>query len=1176
MTKFGTIDFNDSIIDALRDDRLVIFAGAGVSMGPPSNLSNFWKLATDIAQGTGLEPTAPLDRFLGELHHRNVAVHERAARLLSPEESAPNSLHYDLLRLFRRGDCVRLVTTNFDSHFVTAANELYKAVPNVYRAPALPRGYDFTGIVHVHGAVPYARDLVLTDSDFGRAYLTEGWARRFLVDVFRRYTVLFVGYSHNDVVMNYLARALPADSVAGRYALTEEDESWNLLGITPIRFEKSKGTNPFGALYEGVQRLAERNMRGALDWQSRLSELGCRLPPTDEEAISEVEQALREVHTTRFLIDAMRDPEWIRWLNRRNHLDALFSNDKLSERDQILSNWLVQYFVIEHPEHMFELIASHQLRLNSALWMSVAREIGVELDKQLEVTALERWVSIMLASIPDNGADFTFLMWLAERCASQECVAMTLKVFMAMSEYRLSVKQGGVWNSGEMPERSQLDAECQLLVDHWSLNEIWTKQLQPRLSRVAQPLLSQVVLRFELMHAELTVWGKAAPEWDPMSYGRSAIEPHEQDHYPAAIDVLVDAARDVLEWFADNSPALLNAWIERLITSDVPLLRRLAIHALTVHPQWSQDDRLQWLLERVGLHNISEHHEIYRAIAMNYPDASEAVRKVVVDAILTHNLPSYDVWPAETRTAHSHLEWLSWLLQAKPDCEFAGEALAPIKALYPRWGQSEHPEFTHWMGPAEWIGTKSPWSIEQLLSREPIEQLNELLSFEDSGFDMPSREGLLNTISEACKQNTNWAFSLGRALVEQELWSSDLLTSLIQGLQESELFVGDWRELLTLVSEPMLQAVHTHKIAGLLFSLVRDGGKSFAIDLLEQANSISLSIWQTLAGHDHDTGRVDWLGAGLNQPEGVIVHFWINGLSLYLNSEAPTERVLPENYRSWFTMVVNDETSKGGIGRSILTSQTAFLFGLDEVWTLQHIVPLFSDPNPQKFSQAWNGYLMWGRLNPALSDVLLPAFIAAVPRLASELDERRRRFIEFYTAIAIFYVSDPTQTLLPTLFQYCSLEERFAFASNLESILRRMQPPAINQLWNSWLRRYWEGRLQGVLAPLDEMEVSKMLGWLPYLGDAFPNAVAFVLRSPVSRIEQSQIFHTLRSSELVILFPTQTAELLIYLAQCASGHQLRFLSIIEARLPLLPADTRRNLDEAFARAGVVKQSNSNL
>ena len=58
MTKLGAIEFDDRILDAPRDDKLVVFAGAGVSMGPPSNLASFWKLTSDIAQGTGLEPVS--------------------------------------------------------------------------------------------------------------------------------------------------------------------------------------------------------------------------------------------------------------------------------------------------------------------------------------------------------------------------------------------------------------------------------------------------------------------------------------------------------------------------------------------------------------------------------------------------------------------------------------------------------------------------------------------------------------------------------------------------------------------------------------------------------------------------------------------------------------------------------------------------------------------------------------------------------------------------------------------------------------------------------------------------------------------------------------------------------------------------------------------------------------
>jgi hypothetical protein len=55
------------------------------------------------------------------------------------------------------------------------------------------------------------RRLVVTDKDFGRAYLREAWAARFLERIFSAVTVLFIRYSHGDVVMHYLTR-LPGES----------------------------------------------------------------------------------------------------------------------------------------------------------------------------------------------------------------------------------------------------------------------------------------------------------------------------------------------------------------------------------------------------------------------------------------------------------------------------------------------------------------------------------------------------------------------------------------------------------------------------------------------------------------------------------------------------------------------------------------------------------------------------------------------------------------------------------------------------------------------------------------------------------------------------------------------------------------------------------------------------
>ena len=57
-----------------------------------------------------------------------------------------------------------------------------------------------------------------------------GLAKHFLLDVLRQYAVLFVGCSHNGMVMNRLADHC-AEAVAGRLALTDEDGSWDLFRI---------------------------------------------------------------------------------------------------------------------------------------------------------------------------------------------------------------------------------------------------------------------------------------------------------------------------------------------------------------------------------------------------------------------------------------------------------------------------------------------------------------------------------------------------------------------------------------------------------------------------------------------------------------------------------------------------------------------------------------------------------------------------------------------------------------------------------------------------------------------------------------------------------------------------------------------------------------------------------
>jgi len=1168
MTKLANVDFDESVLDALRDDKLVIFAGAGVSMGAPSNLASFWTLAKDIAQGTGQTPTEPLDRFLGQLQHRNVPVHERAAHLLSPPNSTPNTLHENLLRLFGAKERVKLVTTNFDLHFETAASALFGSDPDTYQAPALPLGYNFTGIVHVHGALPRPQSLVLTDADFGRAYLTEGWARRFLVDLFREYTVLFIGYSHDDVVMSYLARALPADGISGRFAITDKDGHWDFLGIKPIRFNRGTGSDEYRDLYEGIQKLADRASRDALDWQTRLIEIGSREPPADEEAIGEIEQALRQIHTTRFLTNVARDAQWPLWMSARKHLDALFSPVELSERDMLLATWLARHFVVDHPDEIFNLFTTHGLKLNPQFWWLIGCELG-----RMEESTLKRWASILLSTAPPNVNVHT-LSQLAEQCASQGLILLTLKVFLFMGEHRLNLKPAFIWRDDQKDDsRHCLDTECLLRSDQWDLGGIWVNHLEPNIAQVAQPLLFGTTRCLENMHHDLAAWDKASRDWDLVSYSRSAIEPHAQDRNLKAVDVLIDAARDSLEWLAVNRPALAEAWIESLVTSDVPLLRRLAIHVAATHPDKSADDRMKWLLDRVGLHDFLATHEIHRAAALNYPHASDNVRQKIVDEVLAHALPASEFATAEQRTTNLHADWLSWLLRSKPDCLLAQASLAPITAQNLEWRPSDHPDFIRWMSSGGWVNPQSPWSIEELLAREPFEQLADLLGFQGSYYNGPSRDGLNSAIQGACKKNSDWAFALAGVLIDQLQFQSDLWPELLRGIQDSELTVDGWRNLLAIVSRPEIYTNHLLDIANLLHGIVQNGGKPFSLDLLDKANALSLEVWH-VTEPDAPNGNINqWLTQGINETARIIVEFWIGGLSLLLSGKTGTERSLPENYQHWFTMVLQDKSSNGDLGRVVLASQTAFLFSLDEAWTRLHVIPLFSDDDRNKFAHAWSGFLSLGRLYPALTETLIPAFIEAISRIDTDLPANQRRwFIEFYTVLAVFHLSDPTTDLIPKLFQYCSLEDRAIFASHIGYYLRQMESSAKQQLWNAWLERYWQNRLNSIPAALDQVEIREMLAWLTHLEHLFPIAVPLLTRSPFIGLEYSAALNELRNSDLVTRYPAETAELLIYFCNCNVGYTYPDLGVIAGRLPVLEPGLQRRLNERLAFAGARLQS----
>ncbi len=111
----GTIiDIKDELFTAQDEHRLVVFAGAGVSMSPPSNLPDFLTLTEKIIDrklNRGKEDKdLQFDAVLGRARHSGVKVHERCHDLISNPDSKPTALHKAIFGLFKNHDEIRIVT----------------------------------------------------------------------------------------------------------------------------------------------------------------------------------------------------------------------------------------------------------------------------------------------------------------------------------------------------------------------------------------------------------------------------------------------------------------------------------------------------------------------------------------------------------------------------------------------------------------------------------------------------------------------------------------------------------------------------------------------------------------------------------------------------------------------------------------------------------------------------------------------------------------------------------------------------------------------------------------------------------------------------------------------------------------------------------------------------------
>ncbi len=1160
--KFGKIDIPNTLLDDLHNNRVVVFAGAGVSMGEPAGLPNFKSLTNKIAKGTGdvKDDSENLEQFLGRLHDRGVKVHRLAKIELSHDGLRPTPLHSDLLRLYRRDQSIRLVTTNFDLLFEQAARDLFNKAPDVFHAPLLPFGDQLNGIIHIHGSICHPDQMVLTDRDFGRAYLREAWATRFLLDLYDKFTFLFVGYRHRDTVMNYLVRSLPSNTDSSHYALIAESDSadhqhWGSLGIELIPYPQHE--NNHSELNEAISKLATHVQRGMDGWRREISAIAEKHPrDLNEEDEGLIAHALEDETKTRFFTSSAPHPEWIVWLDNHGHLPMLFNSRQLRESDKVLSRWLAG-FVFKRAHSLFVLITNHNSRIHPTFWQHIAETIERYDEPFLHRKILSRWISLLLSTAPDEGetsdggyvSTSECLASIAQRCIDYQMINELLVIFDAMIRSRLSIRDSYCLFGDETEENPQFSVELPLVGKCEELDKLWEKGLRRHLSEIAKPLLERVIWCLKNHYLTYSAWTQSDRLLDPISMSRSAIERHQQDEQRGReeSDVLIDAGRDCLDFLASKEPEVAAQWCSRLVASYEPLLRRLAVHSLSQRIDLEPDDKIRWLLEHIDVHDYATHHEVYRAVQHSYPGAGSNCRIALIKNVQSYRFPREEHSDKEEITARVHFDWFYWLHKSDPTCTLAEQALNKVLTEYPYFKPKNHPDFTSWME-SGLVSLPRPWTVEEVLEKPRSYSVDDLLSVEHAEEEGPTRAGLIQILSEATRRDFDWSLDLAKALARACKWDVYPWSALISTWGQMELEEHQYLEAFSWLENSQLYSNHSREIADVLYTLVKSGGPSYALQLLPRANQIAEELWKYLDRAISVEVKHGWHNQSANYPVWGLTNFWLSSVSLWRRHQAPAPITLIEDYRRPLLAIIRDSSPIGGLGKSILASRLALLLAVDEEWTLEHLIPLF-EPDSPDFQAAWDGFVATGRLSPSVAQALKDLFLNAVTRINTDLYRQRRGFVECYTVMLIYFVDDVLDTWIPKLFAYGGQQNRPAnrgptlirddnrtipeiFALKVTKCLQQMKDGEKQELWRRWLRDCWQNRLYGRPAPLTAKEANLMLEWLPELNTEFPEAVSLAIQMPLPSLQRTRVLACLVANKIWQNHPEAVGELLIYLWKC--------------------------------------------
>ena len=1130
------------LMNDLDNERVVFFCGAGVSAGPGSGLPGFKELVEHVYSANLMEPDSveqaaldlpterqpQFDKALGLLERPDRLGAEllRATVIdcLSKPSFGPLDVHEALITLSRRERGVCLVTTNFDNRFADAGleKEFIDAAPKL----PVPKPNDWSSLVHLHGRIMPNEDgssLVLTAADFGRAYLIDQWAARFITELFREFTVVFVGYSVGDPVMGYMVDALAGERAKGvRFATAfafaghdgtsdgkqKERDGWLAKNVEPILYSNRNRHELLHSTLIEWARIRSDPFKARS--QIAVNEI-TKLPSgPDDPAVERVVWALQDPVAAKALADEppVKDEEdfakvgkWLELLTesgllRNTAVDANASGDGEGPVFIHLVDSGLQVFSLNTKEmtrlHFARWLASHMHVPQTLAWVlhmgghmhhTLRQEIRRRLsDRELRIPSRMRLLWTVLADQEPH--DFRKTLWTLEqyrtaksgierRCIEDEvirCFAPRLFVRPGPGS-DIVFRQHVGWNVAKVPP---IDA-CGHLVLISGEEDTWhqVKELfeEPGvLARHAETLSGHLEQALAL--------GAVSDEIYEESYlHRPSIAEHDQNRDHDNWTRLIDLVRDGYFALAGVDRGRAENLLGRWVLSRRSLFKRLALHALTENPKADIQIARKLLVagRKPGIWEIDLRREVLRFLRKAGRRLPRGLRVEIVRAIHTGPRNKRKMSQEDYTRLIRREKALRFHRLAESGARLDKRSKALADEITDA-GRGDRDEFAAWHGEGRWVSI-AEFAPKALLEGSVADAVD-LFEIEEYGQD--EYRGFMSV------QPVKAAAMLRRVAMSGK-WPAPTWEGFLWGL-------GVLRD------KPVLKCRMQDYVARILadapdtlFMDVGTAAAGFVKDLAEdweigrerEYEALWNKAWGGIRGNGSKVNGIDDpLTDALNHAAGKLAEAALTRLWKY---EPKAGAGLPAAVRPYFDAIGSDPD--GHLGRVMLATNLHQLFAIEPDWACDHLIARLDTSCSEEAVPLWSAYSWSQSVGPDLLQAFKEPFLEILSS-NRDLGRGKSRLIRLFITICL---ESPNELGTEEIGRVIRAMSEDALTTALVSLSNRLRGSEDEraQIWREridpWLQKYWPRQANKNTANTS----SAILQLLVECGDAFSDAAAW-------------------------------------------------------------------------------------